>query len=96
MFTLAGDGAVQELLEDAGFTDVTVEAVEIRRSYPNVDAYLHETRDLSMIFSEAIESASEEEQVTVARLIADALAPFTQPDGSLVIPGSSLVGAANA
>jgi SAM-dependent methyltransferase len=96
MFTLAGDGAVQELLEDAGFVDVTVDAVAIKRSYPNVDAYLHETRDLSMIFSEAIESASNEEQITVGGLIADALAPFTEPDGSLLIPGSSLVAAADA
>jgi len=96
MFTLAADGAVQELLEDAGFVEVSVEAVEIKRPYPNVDAYLHETRDLSMVFSEAIESAPDEEQVAVAGLIADALTPFTQPDGSLLIPGSSLVAAANA
>ena len=96
MFTLAADGAVQELLEDAGFVEVSVEAVEIKRAYPNVDAYLHETRDLSMVFSEAIESAPDEEQVAVAGLIADALTPFTQPDGSLLIPGSSLVAAANA
>lgn len=96
MFTLAGDGVVTELLEDAGFVDVTVEAVEIKRPYPSVDAYLHETRDLSMMFSQAIEAASDEEQVEVGRLIADALAPFTQADGSLLIPGSSLVAAANA
>ena len=49
-----------------------------------------------MIYSEAIDSASDEEQVAVARSIADALAPFTQSDGSLLIPGSSLVAAANA
>jgi SAM-dependent methyltransferase len=96
MFTLAGDGVVQELLEDAGFVDVAVETVAIGRSYPSVDAYLHETRDLSMLFTEAIEAASDDEQVTVAGLIADGLAPFTQPDGSLLIPGSSLVAGANA
>jgi SAM-dependent methyltransferase len=96
MFTLAGDGAVQELLEDAGFVDVTVEAVEIERVYPSVDAYLHETRDLSMMYADAIDSASDEEQVAVGSLIADALAPVTRSDGSLLIPGSSLVAAANA
>ncbi len=96
MFALAGDGAVQELLEDAGFVDVTVEAVGIERPYPSVDAYLHETRDLSMMFSDAIESASDEEQIAVGSLVADALSPFTQPDGSLLIPGSSLVAVANA
>ncbi len=96
MFTLAGDGVVAELLEDAGFVDVSVEAVAVNRSYPSVDAYLHETRDLSMIFSEAIDSASDDDQVAVATAIADALTAFTEPDGSLLIPGSSLVAAANA
>ena len=49
-----------------------------------------------MMFAEAIEAASDEERVAVTKLIADALEPFTQPDGSLLIPGSTLVAAANA
>lgn len=96
MFALADEGALQTLLEDAGFVEVTVEAVGIERTYPSVDAYLHETRDLSMMFAEAVASAPEEEQVAVAALIADGLAPYTRDDGSLLIPGSSLIAVANA
>jgi SAM-dependent methyltransferase len=96
MFALAEEGSLQGLLEDAGFVEVIVEPVPIERHHRNVAEYLEETLDLSHVFSTAIASAPEDVQTSVRQLITESLAPFTQPDGSLVIPGRSLVAAANA
>ena len=96
MFTLAGDGAVQELLEEAGFVEVMVESVQIERSYPSVDAFLDETLDVSMMFAQAFGAAPQERQAALRSKIAEAFAAFTAPGGALILPGRSLVATANA
>lgn len=96
MFTLAGDGRLSELLQDAGFTDVVVGPVTLERRYPAADQYVAETMELSHIFGSAYQALTAEEQAEVTARIAIALQPFTAADGSVSLPGSSLVARALA
>lgn len=96
MFALAVPGALTDLLAGTGFLDVTVAAVALERAYPNVRAYLGETLDLSRAFNGVWEQLSEPEHEEVERRIATLAEPYTATDGSIRLPGKSLVAVANA
>jgi SAM-dependent methyltransferase len=96
MFTLAAPGTLAELLEGAGFVDVEVDAIELPRSYERLDGYIDEQFDLSGVFSTIFRKLSEKEQSEVRRRIGELLSEFATDDGSIRVPGQSLVAAANA
>jgi SAM-dependent methyltransferase len=91
MFALAGDGRLSDLLLDAGFTDVTVSPVALERHYLTVDQFVAETYELSPVFRSVRDQLSAEEQAEIAARVAIGVQPFTAADGSLTLPGSSLV-----
>ncbi len=94
MFALAAPGRLQELLESAGFLDVIVDGVDVDRAYPGVDAYIEEMLDLSGVFSEAFAGLSGPQRSELTSRIATLSELFTAADGSLLLPGRSLVAAA--
>jgi SAM-dependent methyltransferase len=96
MFALAGDGRLSELLQDAGFTDVSVEPVALERRYLSVDEFVADTFEMSPGLSAMQGKLSPEEQADIAARIAIGIQPFTAADGSLSLPGSSLVARAIA
>lgn len=96
MFALAEPGRLQEMLEDAGFLDVVVDAVKVSRPYADIDAYLADTLDLSMPFAEVFGALSDHEQAAVRREIASLSEPFAGRGGAVTFPGQSLVAAAGA
>jgi SAM-dependent methyltransferase len=96
MFSLAAPGALSGLLEGAGFVDVVLDAVDISREYTGLADYIAEVVDLSGIFSGIFKDLDERQQDEVRGLIAELAAPFTATDGSIRLPGRSLVAAANA
>ncbi len=96
MFALAGEGRLSELLQDAGFTDVSVSPVTLERRYPGVDQFVAETFELSPTAGSVYHGLSPEEQSEVTARIAAGTQPFTAADGSLSLPGSSLVARAIA
>jgi SAM-dependent methyltransferase len=96
MFTLAAPGSLQELLDSAGLLDVVVEQVELDRPFASVDEYFAETLDLSGVFRDAINGLSGAQRTEVTEEISSLAEPFTDVDGSLLLPGSSLVAAAGA
>jgi SAM-dependent methyltransferase len=96
MFTLAADGRLQELLEGAGFLDVSIEAVDLHRRYDALDQYLEETLDMSPMFGTRFQALEPEQQAEVGERVIAAAEPFTAADGSVVLPGSSLVASAAA
>lgn len=91
MFALAGDGRLSELLHDAGFTDVQVSPVALERRYLGVNQYVAETLELSPTFRSMYGELSAEEQAEVSARMAIGVQPFTAADGSVSLPGSSLV-----
>jgi SAM-dependent methyltransferase len=96
IFALSGPGELQELVETAGFVEVRVEPVAVSRPYGSLAEFIDETRDLSMMFRQATEPLSAEQLDAVEREIATLAEPFTEPDGSINLPGSSLVCSASA
>jgi ubiquinone/menaquinone biosynthesis C-methylase UbiE len=96
MFALAAPGRLESLLQDAGFVEMRVEPVTLERRYARIEQYVEETAEMSPMFSATFRElpASDREAVT-ERMIA-AAAPFTAADGSVVLPGSSLVALAAA
>jgi len=96
MFSLAGGGRLTDLLEGAGFTDVAVEAVAVARAYDAIEEFIAETAEISPSFSVAFRELSPAHRAAVTESIAAAAAPFIAPDGSVRLPGSSLVASATA
>jgi SAM-dependent methyltransferase len=93
-FALASADRVMELLEGAGFVEVRVERVDTPRRQASFSDFWATSLELSRGFHDAVMSrpAAEIEQIEAA--VADRLAPYTAPDGSLEIPGRALVAAA--
>jgi SAM-dependent methyltransferase len=96
MFSLAGDGQLTELLEGAGFEDVVVSAVALARHYDALDGYIEETIDMSPLFSATYRELSADEQAAAVAAITAAAAYYVADDGSVTLPGSSLVASAGA
>jgi SAM-dependent methyltransferase len=96
MFTLAPPGRLDDLLGDAGFTEVVVKPVELSRRYPQPTAFLAETLDMSQMFGAVYRQLANDQQAAVAEDVIDALGPYTSADGTVTIPGSSLVAVATA
>jgi ubiquinone/menaquinone biosynthesis C-methylase UbiE len=96
MFIFAAPGRLRELLEAAGFVDVLVESVDTSRSFAGVAEYLAEFHDTSSVFAEVFDTLSEKQGEAVGRKIAELAEPYTAPDGSISLPGRSLVAAADA
>jgi ubiquinone/menaquinone biosynthesis C-methylase UbiE len=95
-FSLSRDGHLAELLQEAGFVDLTVETVEVERHTPDFDSFVDETLDLSHLFALAWTKLSDEQQAKLLEALREGVAPFTQPDGALVLPGVTFVALAHA
>jgi SAM-dependent methyltransferase len=95
-FALGGEGALAELLEGAGFIDVDVSPVEVLRRYASVEEMVLESADVSPGFSAAYRTLTEAQRDELTARMASAAAPFTDDDGSVILPGVSLVARAGA
>lgn len=96
MFRLAADGALTELLESAGFTDVKVAPVSLERRYNNADEFVEETLEISPTMRQTLAEVSESDRQRVGERILAATQAYAAEDGSVLLPGSSLVAVASA
>jgi ubiquinone/menaquinone biosynthesis C-methylase UbiE len=95
-FALAEEGRLAELLRDAGFTDVEVVPVSLERHYATGQEIVSESANCSPSFSTTYHELTEEQQAEVAAHMTAAAAPYSAPDGSVTLPGVSLVARASA
>lgn len=95
-FSLAGEGELAEVLEGAGFLEVKVAPVGMQRVFASVELYLRETAEMSRLFGEGVAALSDEEREALQTRMAKLARPFADDDGSLVLPGSTLVASASA
>jgi hypothetical protein len=95
-FGLSAPGALAELLEDAGFTDVEVTEVELSRRYDTLAEMVEESADVSPSFSSTFGGLTADQQAEVAAHMAAGAARFTDADGHVTVPGVSLVARADA
>jgi SAM-dependent methyltransferase len=96
MFKLAGEGVLRELLLTAGMMDVRVTPISMERRFDTVDQYLAETLAMSSRFRSTYRELELDQQAALKRRIARDAQSFTADDGSLALPGSTLVAIASA
>jgi SAM-dependent methyltransferase len=95
-FALGDAAQVRELLEQAGFVEVDVRALELTRHHPDFAELWETTLDLSPSFHDAVLSRPAPEIAAIESSLAARFAPYTSADGALAIPARTLVAAASA
>jgi SAM-dependent methyltransferase len=95
-FALGSHEILAELLGQSGFSEVRVEALELVRSHLSFEDLWDSTLDLSRVFHDAVLERPEAEVEEIKGSLAERFAPYTQPDGTLQIPGRTLLAAASA
>jgi SAM-dependent methyltransferase len=95
-FALADEALLRTLLEDAGFTEIAIDTVEVSRAAPEFDAWWATALDLSATLREAFEQADEAQTETIEAELAARLAPHTAANGALAVAGRALVAVAEA
>ena len=95
-FALGSSRRVRELLEETGFTEPRVEALDVPRRHGSFEEYWEVTLDLSRSFHDAVMSRSPEEVQEIHDSLAKRFEPYMRADGSLEIPARTLVAAASA
>lgn len=96
MFALASPARLLELMQEAGFFEIVIEPIAMPRSYPNVNAWIGETIDLSRGFRAAWGQLDDAARAAVRARIAELAAPFAGEDAALTLPAASLGVAASA
>jgi ubiquinone/menaquinone biosynthesis C-methylase UbiE len=95
-FALGEAWRVQELLEQAGFAEIDIEAIELSRRHADFDELWDTTLDLSRGFHDAVLSRPQREIEQIRRSLTERLAPYTAADGTLAIPARTLLASASA
>jgi SAM-dependent methyltransferase len=95
-FALGSAERVGELLEQAGFAECRVQALDLHRRHASFEQFWDATLDLSRGFHDAILDRPEPEIAEIHEALAERFAPYTAADGSLEIPARTLVASASA
>ena len=95
-FALGDTATLRELVAQAGFAEIEIEALELPRRHTHFDELWETTLDLSHDFHDAVLSQPAAEMDQIKASLAERFAPYTAADGTLEIPGRTLVLAASA
>jgi ubiquinone/menaquinone biosynthesis C-methylase UbiE len=95
-FALGDPERVRELLQQAGFADIDVQTLEVEQRHASFEAFWETTLDIARLFHNAVLSRPGPEIAEIRSGLAARLEPFTEPDGTLAIPGRTLVASAGA
>ena len=95
-FALGNEEQLGEILARSGFSDVRVEALDLVRSQASFEELWDSTLDLSRAFHDAVLDRPAAEIEDIKSSLAERFAPYTTPDGSLQIPGRTLLASASA
>jgi SAM-dependent methyltransferase len=95
-FALGDPERVRALLMRAGFAEILVDALDIRHRHESFDAFWDTMLDISRELHDVVLARPAQEIEQLRADVAARLQPHTAPDGSLAIPGRSLVAVATA
>jgi SAM-dependent methyltransferase len=96
MFAFAASGRIERELADAGFTDITVEALDLSFTYPSFDAWWEASRELGRPLAQAVDGMDPAQRDDLVATLRERLSGFANADGGLDIPARPLVAAASA
>jgi SAM-dependent methyltransferase len=95
-FVMGDRELLASMLEEAGFTDIVIDAVDVPRQAADFDSWWAMHLDLSAATLASFRQADETQTEAVEAELAQRLAPYTAADGSLSVPGRTLVASAVA
>ncbi len=93
-FGLGDREHLQALLGEAGFTEIVVEAIDVVQSHPSFESFWETMLDISRELHDLVLAQPAAEIEAIEASLAERLAPYMAPDGTLEIPGRSLVAVA--
>jgi ubiquinone/menaquinone biosynthesis C-methylase UbiE len=95
-FALGNPERVHALLEHAGFAEARIEAIDVEQRHESFDAFWETMLDISRELHDTVFARPAEEVEQIRSSLAARLLPYTAPDGTLTVPGRSLVATASA
>lgn len=95
-FALGDEQRLRALLEDAGFQEVHVDAVDLEEAHADFDSFWETRLDMSRALHDAVLSQPQPEIEEIRGEVAARLASYTAPDGRLAVPARTLVACASA
>ncbi len=95
-FALADRARLRELLEEAGFDVLSLDAVALTRRHESFGEFWDAQLDMSPSYHDAVLSLPAEQIEELRSSLERRLAPYTAEDGAVELPGSSLVALAEA
>jgi SAM-dependent methyltransferase len=96
MFAFAAPGRIEELLLGAGFGDVEVSSVDVEFRAPSFDEFWELQFDTSLALRDALMRATPDQRDAVHDGVERRLSSWLAQDGSLAVPGRTLVAVAGA
>jgi SAM-dependent methyltransferase len=95
-FALGDPERLRALLQQAGFTEVLLDALDLAHRHASFEAFWETMLDVSRELHDVVLEQPAEEIEGLRGAIQERLRPYTALDGSLDIPGRSLVATASA
>ncbi len=95
-FALGDSERVRELLAAAGFGEIDVQAIDLVHAHPSFESFWDTTLDISRSFHDAVMSRPEADIAEISAGLAARTEPYRAADGSLALPGRTLVASALA
>ena len=95
-FALSDRERLTGLLQQAGFVGIQAEALDLLRRHASFEDLWETTLDLSRSFHDAVLERPAPEVEEIRASLAERFAPYTEDDGSLVVPARTLVATASA
>jgi hypothetical protein len=96
MFAFRDAAKIRELLEDAGFTDVVVDQLDLVWHYDSLDDWWDTQLDVSTGLAAGVGRLSPAQRDDLRDAIDARLAEYVNEDGSVDMPGRTHVAAASA
>jgi len=95
-FALADTALLRDMLEEAGFAEIAIDAVDVSRDAPDFDSWWAVHLDLSVATLSAFKAADAAQTEAIEAALAERLLPYTAADGSISVPGRTHVASAVA
>ena len=95
-FAITDRTLLEAMLAEAGFTEIVIDAVDVPRRAPDFDTWWAMHLDISAATLAAFRKADQAQTEVIEAELLKRLRPYTAPDGSLTLPGRTLVARALA